>query len=266
MALLNNEFRLFYQPLVNLRTGELESFEALLRWEHPVQGLLAPDQFLQIAEETNLLVSIGQFVLGEAARQLAQWRREGIVGDAVRMGVNVSARQFYDPDFVNRVHAALVDGRLPADNFILELTEDALLADSVFIKNRLQGLRDMGIHIAIDDFGTGYSSLAYLRSFPVDFIKIDKAFVHELCSEVNDSDLMIRSIVGLGHNLNLRVVAEGIQAQQQLVRVHEAGCDIGQGYLIARPMAAGPMRDYLAGVNGNRLIDRPYEVTTTRSM
>ncbi len=244
-ALADGQFVIHYQPLVDLLTGELESFEALIRWQHPEQGLVGPDKFIPAADETSLIIPIGRFVLNEACRQLAEWRSDGIVGPAVRMGVNVAARQLYEPDFPTDVQSALDASGVPAENLTLELTESTLLSDTTFAQHRLQRLRNLGVRIALDDFGTGYSSLSYLRSLPVDVVKIDKSFVQELHHDTSSGDIMVRSIITLCHDLNLEVVAEGIEHKQQLNRTLDMGCDVGQGFLFARPIPPQGVPQYL---------------------
>ena len=233
-ALERDELRLQYQPLVDLSTNRIESFEALVRWHHPTRGLVGPNQFIPVAEETGLILPIGEYVLNEACRQLAEWRRTVPLGDDVTVGVNAAAMQLHDADFLDVVQRALTSAGLPARNLVIELTESTLLSDTALVQRRLLALKELGVSIAIDDFGTGYSSLAYLRNFPVDYLKIDKSFVDELNSGAEQDQIMVRSIIGLGHNLHLRVIAEGIEEPSQLEQLCEANCDIGQGYLFAR--------------------------------
>jgi diguanylate cyclase (GGDEF)-like protein/PAS domain S-box-containing protein len=235
-ALQAGELVLHYQPLIDLNTGAIESFEALLRWNHPTRGLVAPDDFIPIAEETGLIVSIGRHVLREACRQLVEWRLTRPPGDTLSIGVNVSPQQLHDASFLNDVRDALHDTALAPEYLVLELTESTLLSDTTLVQQRLRALKALGVRLAIDDFGTGYSSLAYLRTFPVDFLKIDRTFVNEVTREPDQGRIMVRSIVGLGHNLSLTVVAEGIEDAHQLDELRAAGCNIGQGYLFARPV------------------------------
>ena len=261
-AVTDHQFVLHYQPLVDLASGELESFEALLRWQHPERGLIGPDQFIPSADETSLIVPIGRFVMQEACRQLAEWRADGVVSAEVRMGVNVAARQLYEPDFPTDVQAALEASGLPAGNLTLELTESTLLSDTTFAQHRLQRLRKLGVRIALDDFGTGYSSLAYLRSLPVDVVKIDKSFVNELRHNTNAGEIMVRSIISLCHDLDLEVVAEGIEHTQQWSRTLDMGCDVGQGYLFAKPAPPHGIPHYLQSGNGWELAAPSAETTS----
>ena len=218
------------------RPARIESFEALLRWNHPTRGVVAPDNFIPIAEETGLIVSIGRHVLREACRQIVEWRTDRGPGDNLSIGVNVSPQQLHDANFVTDVDATLRATGLSAGHLVLELTESTLLSDTTLVQQRLHALKALGVRLAIDDFGTGYSSLAYLRTFPVDFLKIDRTFVSEVSREPEQGRVMVRSIVGLGHNLSLTVVAEGIENAHQLDELRAAGCNIGQGYLFARPV------------------------------
>ena len=233
-AISSGELELHYQPLVDLPTATIESFEALVRWRHPRRGLVSPDEFIPVAEDTGLIVEIGRYVLREACRQIMEWR--GLPGGRdIGIGVNVSSHQLYDDTFVADVEAALCDSGLPAESLVLELTESALLTDSVHVQQRLAALKQLGVRIAIDDFGTGYSSLAYLRTFPIDFLKIDRSFVNEMSEDDDQGAVMVRSIISIGHNLRLDVIAEGIEDVEQLAALREAGCNSGQGFLFARP-------------------------------
>ncbi len=244
-AIASGELELHYQPLVDLPTSRIESFEALVRWRHPTRGLVQPDAFIPIAEDTGLIVDIGRHVLREACRQIVEWQQLPDAGD-LRVGVNVSSHQLYDDAFVTDVENALADSGLPAEKLVLELTESALLTDSVHVQQRLAALKDLGVRIAIDDFGTGYSSLSYLRSFPIDFLKIDRTFVNEMRDDDEEGAVMVRSIISIGHNLRLDVIAEGIEDAQQLAALREAGCNSGQGFLFARPLPARDVPGLLA--------------------
>jgi predicted signal transduction protein with EAL and GGDEF domain len=235
-ALHGGQLVVHYQPLLDLESQTIESFEALVRWEHPSRGLLPPDQFIPVAEELGLIVDIGRYVLQTACRETARWRTQP-GGAHLSVGVNVSSHQLYDDGFVGDVELALRDSGLPATGLILEITESTLLFDTALVQDRIRALKALGIRIALDDFGTGYSSLAYLRMFPIDYLKIDRSFVDELSQRPNDQGLvMVRSIISIGHNLNLGVVAEGIEQTAQLDELREAGCNTGQGFLFAHPV------------------------------
>jgi diguanylate cyclase (GGDEF)-like protein len=248
-AVQNGELVVHYQPLLDLETQSIESFEALVRWNHPTRGLVGPDEFIPIAEETGLIVDIGRYVLREACRETMGWRALPGAQDLC-IGVNVSSQQLYDDQFVADIRAALHDSGLPPTGLILELTESTLLSDTSLVQERLDELKRLGVRIALDDFGTGYSSLAYLRSFPIDFLKIDQSFVNELSHESDDQGLiMVRSIISIGHNLNLGVIAEGIEQTNQLDELRKAGCNTGQGYLFARPVPPDEIPELLSAMS-----------------
>jgi len=235
-ALRAEELVIHYQPLINLDSGRIESFEALVRWNHPTRGLVGPNDFIPIAEETGLIVPIGRHVLRAACAQLMGWRAGRPDDDELAIGVNVSSQQLHDAHFLADVRDTLRETGLAARHLVLELTESTLLSDTTLVQQRLGALKTLGVRLAIDDFGTGYSSLAYLRTFPVDFLKIDRTFVNEVSRQPDQGRVMVRSIIGLGHNLSLTVIAEGIEDTDQLNELRDAGCNIGQGYLFARPV------------------------------
>jgi len=245
-ALQHGELAVHYQPLLNLETQTIESLEALVRWNHPARGLVGPDEFIPIAEELGLIVDIGRYVLREACRDTMQWR--ALPGaHNLCIGVNVSSHQLHDDQFVADVETALCESGLPPTGLILELTESTLLSDTPLVHERLDALKRLGVRIALDDFGTGYSSLAYLHTFPIDFLKIDQSFVSELSQQSNAQGLlMVRSIISIGHNLNLDIVAEGIEQPTQLAALRNAGCNTGQGYLFARPAPPDQIPELLA--------------------
>jgi len=262
-ALQDHELVPYYQPLINLETRTVESFEALLRWNHPTRGLVGPDEFIPIAEESGLIVEIGRSVLNEACRQVMRWRTTLPGADALGIGVNVSSHQLYDYQFVTDVEDALRTSGLPPTGLILELTESALLADTVHIHERLEALKRLGVQLAIDDFGTGYSSLSYLRTFPVDFLKIDRSFVSQLNQhDADQGRAMVRSIISIGHDLNLGVIAEGIEETAQLDELRDAGCDTGQGYLFARAVPAEQVPALLDQYSRDLRIE-PFDTATT---
>jgi diguanylate cyclase (GGDEF)-like protein/PAS domain S-box-containing protein len=234
-ALEHHELTVHYQPLVDLDTGHIESFEALVRWNHPSRERIEPDEFIPLAEETGLILPVGRYVLREACRQAAQWHASGLTG--ISIGVNVAAQQLLDPDFINDVNTTLEQSTLAPQYLTLELTETTLLTDTALVAERLYELKHLGVRIAIDDFGTGYSSLAYLRDFPVDYLKIDRSFVAELAGDRSEQGItMINSIIALSHNLKLTVVAEGIEEPCQRDHLRRSGCNTGQGYLYSHPL------------------------------
>ena len=228
-------FRLAYQPIVALATGEVQGVEALLRWQHPERGPVPPAEFVPLAEETGLIVPLGRWVLHEACRQAGTWRRAHPRAAALRVAVNVAERQLRDPDFVADVRAALAAGELPSDALLLEITEGALVQEPERVRRTLAALKTLGVRIAIDDFGTGYSSLSYLQRFPIDVLKIDKSFVRGVAGEGGDRAIA-RTVVALGRTLGLHTVAEGVETEAQRAVLARLGCDLGQGYLFARPL------------------------------
>jgi diguanylate cyclase (GGDEF)-like protein/PAS domain S-box-containing protein len=228
-ALDRDELVLHYQPTVRLSTGEITGFEALVRWQHPTRGLVPPLDFIGVAESTGLIVPLGRWVLAEACRQAVAWNRP------LRMAVNVSARQLESGDLAATLAEVLAETGMPADRLCLEMTESVMLTDTDENLARVVRLKALGIQLAMDDFGTGYSSLAYLRRFPMDVLKIDRSFVDRLGGEAEDETL-VRTIVGLGRRFGMDTVAEGIENAAQLATLREMGCDLGQGYLLSRPL------------------------------
>ncbi|MHB1444086.1 MAG: putative bifunctional diguanylate cyclase/phosphodiesterase [Acidimicrobiales bacterium] len=233
-AVAQEQFVLHYQPLVGLPHGRLEGVEALIRWNHPTRGLLGPGEFIKVAEETGLVVEIGQWVLDTACTQLAEWQTSG---GPRRMAVNLSARQLTSPGFINGVAAALGSSGAEPGRLTLELTESLLMADTVTAQSVLGALRGLGVRIALDDFGTGYSSLSYLHQFPIDCLKVDKSFVDGLGTADGDSSV-VSGIVGLASALGLTVVAEGVETAVQAHLLSDLGCEMAQGFFFGRPMPA----------------------------
>jgi diguanylate cyclase (GGDEF)-like protein/PAS domain S-box-containing protein len=244
-ALVANQFRLEYQPVISLRTNLIIGFEALLRWDHPDLGVVPPDRFIPIAEDTGLIVQIGRWVLGEACRQAALWRAELPGCHDLSMAVNVSARQIASPNLVQHVAQSLGASGLAPEALILELTESVLVHEADVAARRLHELQGLGVRLAVDDFGTGYSSLSYLRQFPFDILKVDQSFV----ATITDADAIpaiVRGLLELGRTLGLETVAEGVEdlVQRDALRAH--GCDLAQGFLFARPMTPVAARARLA--------------------
>jgi EAL domain-containing protein (putative c-di-GMP-specific phosphodiesterase class I) len=239
------ELSIHYQPVFDLVTGRPVNTEALVRWNHPRRGFISPEEFIPVAEEMGLLSEIGRYVLREACQQVVRWRSLP-AGRDMSVAVNVSAHQLYDNRFVGEVEAALLDSGLTPNGLVLELTESALLSDTDRVHHRLARLREIGVKIAIDDFGTGYSSLSYLRRLPIDVLKIDRSFVSELGTSSNSqARSLVRSIVGLGHDLSLTIVAEGIETQSELDDVRAARCDLGQGFFLGAPLAPAEFEEAL---------------------
>ena len=237
-SLTDGDFILYYQPIVNLGSGKPVGVEALVRWEHPVKGLMAPGQFIDVAEESGLIVPLGSWVLREAVSTIARWRAERPQSHIPYISVNVSVAQFRMPDFVDQVISVLGEFSLPAKYLLLEITESLLLRDDERVWTDLLALRTAGVRVAIDDFGTGYSALSYLRQVPIDVVKIDKSFV-ETVSISEQQRALVDGIIGLTNTLGLVVVAEGIEQSAERDILCEIGCLLGQGFLFARPMSYG---------------------------
>jgi diguanylate cyclase (GGDEF)-like protein/PAS domain S-box-containing protein len=244
-ALERGEFALAFQPLVDLRTNRVSGLEALLRWNHPRRGLVSPAEFIPVAEETGLIVPIGEWTLRQAALEATRWP------DDVTVAVNLSSRQFADDDLADMVERVLGETGLPAARLELEITESVLMRESNANLETLRRLRERGVRIALDDFGTGFSSLGYLQRFPFSKIKIDRAFISGL-PDSEESQAIVRSVIGLGQSLGMRVTAEGVETPAQLAWVRN-GCDEAQGYLLSRPVSAADVPRVLAELNAPSL-------------
>jgi diguanylate cyclase (GGDEF)-like protein len=229
------ELVLFYQPIVELSTGRAVGVEALVRWRHPTRGLVAPDEFIHLAEETGTIHALGEWVIAEACAQAAAWRRRRPADDGFFVSVNLSPRQLQHPDVVEKIELALDRSGMAPARLVVELTETAMFQDTAATILKLDALRSRGVRIALDDFGTGYSSLGYLRRFPVDILKIARDFV--VPADGTDGDwAFAHAIVALGQTLGLQIIAEGIEEFGQSERLRQLGCDLGQGYWFGRPV------------------------------
>jgi diguanylate cyclase (GGDEF)-like protein/PAS domain S-box-containing protein len=228
------QLRLYYQPIVHIDTGAIAGFEALVRWQHPVRGLLPPAEFIPSAEETGLIVPLGRYVLAESCRQAATWAGMHVSGERLRISVNVSAKQLVQPGWSDEVAQVLAESGLAPRQLVLEITESVLMDDTDTTAVRLEELRRLGVRIAIDDFGTGYSSLGYLRRLPVDILKIDKSFIDGVAEGPHESALA-RAVVKLASTLRLEAVAEGVNNRKQLLQLRRLRCPYGQGYYFSRP-------------------------------
>ncbi len=242
-AMRTGDIELHYQPVVDIRTTGLASFEALSRWRHPSDGMLAPGRWIGIAEASTMAVAFGDHVLASALVQARAWRDLGLLGPR-RIAVNISARQLARPDFAHRVAAALEAAGVPGTALCVEVTETAILQDLDSGIANLRAVRALGVSVAIDDFGTGYSSLAYLRRLPVDVLKIDQSFIDGLGSE-HTGVAIVASVIDLAHALGLTVVAEGVETTEHLSVLYELGCDRAQGYLFSRPVPPSQARELL---------------------
>jgi EAL domain-containing protein (putative c-di-GMP-specific phosphodiesterase class I) len=238
------DFVLHYQPLVDLAHGEMVGVEALVRWRQPNGELAAPSEFIPLAEETGLMLPLGQWVLDEACRQAGLWR---VMAGArpLSMAVNVASRQLQAPGFAAGVAAALARSALQASSLVLELTESALLDEGETTSASIAEVKQLGVKLALDDFGTGYSSLSHLRRFPIDILKIDRSFVEGIDTEEHGERSLVRSIINLARSLNLETVAEGVERPEQALRLRALGAGLAQGFYFARPMDADALTDVL---------------------
>ena len=231
-ALVRNEFFLAYQPTLDLADMRPTGVEALIRWKHPVRGVVQPNSFIPLLEETGLITEVGRWVLAESCRQGAAWLA---AGHEISMAVNVSGRQLDSDQLIDDIRAALESSGMAPERLTIEITETTLMRDVEQTARRLSAIKDLGVRIAIDDFGTGYSSLAHLQRFPVDALKIDRSFVSGL-SRNKEGETLIQTLVQLGKALSIKTFAEGIEQQQELALLREQDCDNGQGFLFARPL------------------------------
>ncbi len=247
-ALANDEFVLFYQPQFDFEKQRVVGVEALIRWNHPHRGMLSPGSFIGIAEESGLIVPIGEWVLAEACLQHCAWQQQGM--PLLRMGVNISSLQFRQPDFLQRVTRLLAATGVDPSFLEFELTESVIMHDAALVLDMLGELKALGVHLSLDDFGTGFSSLGYLNRYPIERLKIDQSFIRDLDRmPINQS--IVRSIVALAKSLSLQVVAEGVETQAELDLVRECQCDELQGYLLARPMPAAGFAAWLLDESAN---------------
>jgi len=235
-ALDRNELVVHYQPKMEILTGRLKGWEALLRWQSPELGMISPEEFIPVAEQSGLILPIGEWVLREACRQLRAWQDQGL--DAGTMAVNLSTRQFRQTDLAEEISNALRDTGLVPGDLELEITESSIMDNLASAASVLAGLEALGIRIAVDDFGTGYSSLSYLKTFSIHCLKIDRSFIHDIPGDDNDTAI-VRAIITLAGSLGLTVVAEGVETEAQLAYLRANHCDQAQGYLFSRPLPPG---------------------------
>jgi EAL domain-containing protein (putative c-di-GMP-specific phosphodiesterase class I) len=238
-AVERREFRVWYQPIVSLTSRRVAGFEALVRWQHPDRGLLAPATFLPVAEEIGLITQIDEWMLAEACRQTREWHLVSAPGAGPTLSVNLSAKSLASQELVERVADVLTTNGLPASALRLEVTESVAVADAARVRNILQDLRTLGVRVSLDDFGTGYCSLSYLQQFPVDTLKIDRSFVARIQAgqEGGDGEI-VRLIVSLAQTLGIEVVAEGTETEAQVDYLARLGCGFAQGYYFSRPVEA----------------------------
>ncbi|MCK6444777.1 MAG: EAL domain-containing protein [Planctomycetes bacterium] len=243
-AIERTELTVYYQPIVSLDTGRICGVEALVRWNHPQRGLIRPNDFIPLAEETGLIVPIGKFVLAEACRHVRAWREEFDFRENFSLHVNLSGRQFSQADLVGQIRATLDDTRFEPGDLRLEITESVVMERPENARSMLLQLRELGVRLSIDDFGTGYSSLAYLQRFPIDTLKIDRSFVSGIGTKGENSEIA-RTIIDIGHNLGMVVVAEGVETLEQLAQMRALRCESAQGYLFSRPVDVDATRALL---------------------
>jgi EAL domain-containing protein (putative c-di-GMP-specific phosphodiesterase class I) len=229
-ALAESQFEVHYQPKIDIVSGTMKSVEALLRWRHPERGIVGPDEFIPLAEETGLILALGRWVLREACRQAREWQLAGL--PFLRVAVNLSPIQFRQPGFLAVIRAALEDHELDPRFLEIEVTESTVMSHAEGSVEILEELSRMGVIVAIDDFGTGYSSMSYLRRFPIDKLKIDRSFIRDLAGNAEDVSI-VRAIVSLAHSLKLKVVAEGVETPAQLEQLRTLGCDQYQGFIMS---------------------------------
>jgi diguanylate cyclase (GGDEF)-like protein len=241
-ALARNQFELYYQPKVDTATDSFHSAEALIRWRHPVRGIIMPEEFIPLAEECGLITAIGEWVLREACRQCKVWQSEGL--PAVRVAINVTATQFRQGNLLDVIREAVAGAGIDPRNLELELTESAVMTNPEESAAILEELSTMGVLVSVDDFGTGYSSMSYLRRFPIDKLKIDRGFVKDLMTRADDASI-VQAIISLAHSLRLKVVAEGVETPEQLHSLKSMGCDQYQGFHFSPPLAAGAFTELL---------------------
>ncbi|HVF39440.1 MAG TPA: bifunctional diguanylate cyclase/phosphodiesterase, partial [Gemmatimonadaceae bacterium] len=244
-ALERGEFRLHYQPKACLHTGDITGVEALLRWERPGHGLVPPGDFVPLLEDTGLIVPVGEWVLAEACRQVEAWRQSG--REPVSIAINISARQFAARNLGDIIKRVLDQQGADPRLIELELTESLLMVNTEEAVRTLTYLKSLGLKLSIDDFGTGYSSLSYLKRFPIDALKIDRSFIDEITTDVDDATIT-RAVIGMAHNLGLKVVAEGVETEAQLSFLSANGCDEAQGFYFARPQPAAELAQWLGRV------------------
>lgn len=262
-AIDNNQFELVYQPQVDATTQEINGFETLIRWHHPERGLLAPAKFIPLAERTELIIPIGEWVIRTAMAQQKKWQEQ--TGKRLRMAVNLSTKQLKMADFVNVIEYALLEFDGDPASFELEITESIFMEDTTLMLNQLKQIKDMGMAIAIDDFGTEYSSLSYLKKLPMDRIKIPKTFIDGIGHNEKDEAIIVSTIV-LGLKLGCRTIAEGVETEKQLLFLKQHGCEEIQGYYFYQPMQAQKIEHELFNYykRSNGLICLPaHKITAT---
>jgi diguanylate cyclase (GGDEF)-like protein len=244
LAIKRQEFSIHYQPIIALHNQEIKGFEALIRWHHPDKGVISPAEFIPVAEETGLIIPIGQWILRQACYQLRFWQRQHLVSAATTISINLSARQFSQPNLIEEIDRLLAETDLASQNLNLEITESALIENHEVASQILQQLRDRQIRLSIDDFGTGYSSLSYLHRFPANSLKIDRSFIRGITEDTKNLEI-VRTIITLAQQLGMNVTAEGIETPEQLACLQQLECELGQGYFFHKPLPSQSIEQLL---------------------
>ncbi|OFW61890.1 MAG: hypothetical protein A2133_03040 [Actinobacteria bacterium RBG_16_64_13] len=256
VALRQRDFAMVYQPIADLKTGTIRSLEALMRWQHPKRGTVFPDEFIAIAENSGLIIALGEMALDDVCSQISRWQSPRNPAAELPVSLNLSPRQLMEPEFVNTVVSRLAEWRIPSDRLILEITETALIRDPLRSKQVIRELRALGMHVCLDDFGTGWSSLQHLTTFPVQELKIDPTFISRIAPGNTDFEI-VRSLTALAHSLGLVVTGEGVEHSGQWRLLEELGCDSAQGYYVGRPMDPEDLLEYLEDLDrGSCRVDR----------
>ncbi|NEQ35442.1 MAG: EAL domain-containing protein [Okeania sp. SIO3I5] len=243
-AVKQEEFQVYYQPIVSCQTNQITGFEALIRWFHPEKSMISPGKFIPIAEDNNLIIPIGKWILRHACQQLYTWQQQQVVSPSLTISVNLSVKQFAQPDLIAEIDGILEETNLSSSNLKLEITESALMENAESAYSLLQKLRKRQIQLSIDDFGTGYSSLSYLHRFPVNTLKIDRSFINRMEQPQQGSDI-VKAIISLAHNLDMDVIAEGVETSQQWEQLQKLNCDYGQGYFFSPPVSSDRIKEIL---------------------
>jgi EAL domain-containing protein (putative c-di-GMP-specific phosphodiesterase class I) len=253
-ALEHQEFRLHYQPIVSLRSGDLIGFEALIRWQHSEKGFISPAEFIPIAEETGFIIPLGEWVLREACRQLHLWHQTFPDQGQLIISVNLASKQLRQPELVSVIDSILAEMGLKGQFLKLELTESMLIDDIERVLQTLHSIRVRGIQLSIDDFGTGYSSLSYLPRFPINALKIDRSFTSRMVSDPENLEI-VRAIISLAKSINIEVIAEGIETSAEITQLQQLGCGFGQGYWFSKPLGSEAAAQLIAEQTCCRLSD-----------
>jgi diguanylate cyclase (GGDEF)-like protein len=243
-AIEEDEFLLYYQPVMNAESEKLSGFEALIRWQHPRRGIVPPGDFIAIAEETRLIIPIGRWVIREACKQARIWQR-AFPKLELNISVNIAPQQFTDPNLIDDIRDVLEKTKLPGQRLKVEITESAIMENPHEVAQRLNQIREMGVQLHVDDFGTGYSSLSHLHRFPIDALKVDRSFVISM-GESDENMEIVRTIIALAHNLKLKTVAEGVETRGALEQLKKLGCDFAQGYFFSRPMEVSEATKFIS--------------------